>query len=467
MKKTDILKTINYMKRNGIRHTVSAAKERLTAKYDSDYSYELPSASILQMQRETASVENLKISILVPAYETPERFLNQLLSSVWEQTYQDWELILADAGETSVVRDTVEQFCKAHEREDTARIKYHKLLKNAGISENTNAALSYATGNYTGLLDHDDFLAPDALYEMVMAIQAAREKSTEPLFLYSDEDKFDETGGTYFTPNRKYKFNLDLILSNNYICHFLVMKTELLKTLKLRKEYDGAQDYDLVLRAASEAMAKQKSLCDAGMAPAPLSEQILHIPRVLYHWRCHSASTAANPASKSYAYEAGKSALQAFLMQQDWQAEAEDTMHVGFYRVHYIPDLLSVRQDVAAVGGSVVNRNGKITSGMIDENGRCPFKDMPVSYAGPANIASIVQDCAALDARTMILRPEMVTLYEEMIGLPYLADLTGRDRKYCNRLDEAIWRQRSMALSEKLQEGGKRLVWDPQIQVMV
>ena len=176
-----------------------------------------------------------------------------------------------------------------------SRIRYVRTAENKGMSENTNEALQYATGDYVGLLDHDDLLTPDALYEMAMTLQNANEQGIEAALVYSDEDKCDTEAKIYYEPHVKLGFNWDLLLSNNYICHFLAMKTELIKKLGFRKEYDGAQDFDLVLRATLEKDEK---------------DEILHVEKILYHWRCHDLSTAANPQSKLYAYEAGKRAAE-------------------------------------------------------------------------------------------------------------------------------------------------------------
>lgn len=215
------------------------------------------------------------------------------------QSYPHWELILADATEDRSVEETLMQqgFLKEQptdgETEPVAadpRIRYVHLKENAGIAANTNQALPYAKGEYIGLLDHDDVLTPDALYEMADAVTQAYDRGVKAAFIYSDEDKCDGEETRYYDPNHKENFNYDLILSNNYICHFLVMDAELMKRLQFRPECDGAQDYDLVLRAVAEVLATD------GQAG---EKSILHIPKVLYHWRCHEASTAANPHSKN------------------------------------------------------------------------------------------------------------------------------------------------------------------------
>ena len=157
-------------------------------------------------------------------------------------------------------------------------------------------------GEYIGLLDHDDVLTPDALYEMTDAIIKAYDRGAAScLRLIRMRIKCDGEETKYYEPNYKEEFNYDLILSNNYICHFLVMESKLLKSLQFRPEFDGAQDYDLILRCVAEVLTEGR---------ADSEKRILHIPKVLYHWRCHEASTAANPNSKKYAYDAGLRALQ-------------------------------------------------------------------------------------------------------------------------------------------------------------
>ena len=168
-----------------------------------------------------------------------------------DQTYGNFELILADASES----DQVERVIKTY---DDKRILYKRLKQNGGISTNTNQALMYATGDYAALLDHDDVLTRDALYEMASCIWNAENRNVELQLLYSDEDKCDENGTDFYEVHRKEKFNLDLILSNNYICHFMVMKRQMMQELQLRSVCDGAQDYDLVLRAVSLMLGKDK-----------------------------------------------------------------------------------------------------------------------------------------------------------------------------------------------------------------
>ena len=155
-----------------------AVNERLKSHYGADYRYVLPSEDELRSQRETCVLwEEPRISILVPAYETPEAYLRELLDSVLAQTYPVWELLLADASESSRVKETLDTWQKEHTLPEKALLRYEKLPENGGISENSNLALSYTCGDYVALLDHDDVLTPDALYEMVIRIREAAKTS--------------------------------------------------------------------------------------------------------------------------------------------------------------------------------------------------------------------------------------------------------------------------------------------------
>lgn len=449
MIRQNIGKTINYMKRNGIKKAVGTVYERLTARYDADYFYEAPGAEELERQRNEKFASMPLISIVVPAYETREEFLSALIDSVTAQSYENWELILADASESGRVKACVERKQAVLEKKQAGKIKYHALYANEGISANSNRGIRHAEGEYIGLLDHDDLLTPDALYEMVKAVNTLAEQDVHARLLYSDEDKCDEEGRRFYEPNIKSDFNFDFLLSNNYICHFLLMEARLMKELKLRSDFDGAQDYDLILRAVGRIR----------------EEEIAHVGKVLYHWRCHDLSTAANPASKLYAYEAGKAALQDFLEEKEISGQAADTEHVGFYRIVYEPDIFAAREDVGMVGGSVIDRDHKITSGILLKNGMCPFAGLYSFFSGPANVAAVGRDAYALDARTVLLRKEDVPLFEEIMKVPYVEDPGERDRQYCNKLDENIWRQRSMALCAVIRGRGQCLVWDPEIRV--
>lgn len=261
----------------------------------------------LRRQKHAAFAQKPLISIVIPLYCTPLPYLKELLESVRRQSYENWQLCLADGSPDDKAKEFIE---KHYGREK--RIVYRKLEENGGISVNTNEAVALATGEYLMLCDHDDTLEPDALYEIVKAIN-----DTAADVLYTDEDKVSMDGQHYFDPNFKPDFNLFRLRENNYICHIFVVKKSLTdETGLLRSEFDGAQDFDFILRCCEKA------------------QKITHIPKVLYHWRCHMDSTAADPSSKAYAYEAGRKAVREHYQRLGIDAKVEMTERPGWYRSH-------------------------------------------------------------------------------------------------------------------------------------
>ena len=459
----NFIKTIRFVKKNGVRRACYAAKERIEEERKSDYYYKEPSEETLKRQREESAAFSDLFSIVVPAYESDEKFLTEMLNSVCRQSYDKWELIIADAGSSDTVESVVDQF---RESQCGERIKYTRLAENKGISENTNAGIALASGDYITLLDHDDFLAPDALYHMAAALRLARQQGTNPVLLYTDEDKYDNNG-RYTDPHKKKKFNFDLILSNNYVCHYMAVEAKLMKNLQLRGQYDGAQDYDLVLRVIGELLKITHA--------TELWKNIIHIPRILYHWRCHTDSTAANTASKTYAYEAGRSALADFCSKQGWQVEVSHNLHLGFYEITYLPDILTVRKDVGIVGGRILDARNRICAGAMDGEGSCMYKGLHREYSGGrTHRAALKQDVAAVDIRCIQVRPELREEFEHITGLSYtertirckdgnrnrqivIADVSGLS------CDEAGYRKLSMELGRAAAGRGYHVLWDPQI----
>ena len=235
-------------------------------------------------QEQTMFQKKIKFSILVPLYNTPLKFLEEMIESVRMQTYKVWELCLADGSDAG--HRNVEKYCLSLQKKD-ARIRYKNLEKNSGISENTNACIEISTGEYIGLFDHDDLLHPSALYEMMCAIE-----KENPDFLYTDEATFEKVVTNIITAHFKPDYAVDTLRGNNYICHFSVFKRSLLTEAGwFRKEYDGSQDHDLILRLTAKA------------------KKVYHIPKLLYYWRSHPASVAADINSKTYAIDAGKRAV--------------------------------------------------------------------------------------------------------------------------------------------------------------
>lgn len=458
----NVRKTVNYLKKNGPAGALYAAAERILEEKKADYRYLPPDAKTLAGQRRETTDGCCLFSIVVPAYETKEAYLREMIASVQRQSYSRWELIIADASAGDAVERTVRQII--HETKDL-RIRYSRLSGNKGISGNTNAGIALAAGDYIAFLDHDDFITPDALYEMALSVHRGRQEGCPPALLYSDEDKYDEGTKTYVFPNKKKEFNLDLILSNNYICHFMAVEAGLMKRLQLRTDYDGAQDYDLVLRVVDSLWPED--------ALTPETSRIRHIPRVLYHWRSHRDSTAQNTDSKTYAYEAGRRALADFCERRGISAQVAHSLHLGFYHISYEPDLLSARRDVGIVGGRILDGKGRIMAGGYDEAGNCLYEGLPSRFTGGStHRAVLTQDCAAVDIRCMRLRKELHPLYSEITGLPYreksIRVKEGRERKDILVADverlvcgEAEYRKLSVALGEAVRREGYLVVWDP------
>ncbi len=270
------------------------------------------SSEDLKQQRETVFPREIKFSILVPLYRTPLPFLEELIRSVQAQTFANWELCFADG---SGADDPEVGECVLRYAAKDSRICYHKLERNEGISGNSNACLAMATGEYIGLLDHDDLLHPAALYEVMKTIC-----DTQADFIYTDEATFESPDVKQIVSiHYKPDYAPDQLKANNYICHFSVFSRDLLEDSKLfRKEFDGSQDHDLILRLTAKA------------------KQVAHIPKVLYLWRSHPQSVAMNLDAKTYASESGIRAVEAAADTMGYPAQAETIPGCGsVYRLRY------------------------------------------------------------------------------------------------------------------------------------
>ncbi len=266
-----------------MRKVRSKLQERKNMKRHGTASFPTPEEA--RKQRETIFENKVKFSILVPLYNTPEKFLIDMLDSVKGQTYENWELCLADGSDHE--HAYVGEICKRYGADD-GRIIYHVLDHNYGISGNTNECLKLATGDYIGLFDHDDILHPAALYEYAKAIN-----ETGADYIYCDEitfegDSIDHMIVLHFKPD----FAIDNLRGNNYICHFSAFSRELLDEAGVfRSEYDGSQDHDMILRLTTRA------------------NKVYHVPKALYYWRSHKASVAQDINAKTYAVDAAKRAV--------------------------------------------------------------------------------------------------------------------------------------------------------------
>lgn len=454
---------ISYLKRNGVSSSIYKVLERISrdrseSEYDEFAKKSKVSQGELARQHEEVFEHPYKISILVPIYETDYKLFVRMLESVARQSYGNWELCIADASSSNDRRAIVREFCeewnlKCKDRfgDIFSKVNYKYLDCNKGISGNTNEALKMAHGDYIALLDHDDVIEPDALYMFMKKIQEVEtdvrdgEINLRRVYMaYSDEDKVDENDSYYFDYHKKPSFDPILLLTNNYICHFLLVEINLAKSVGgFHSEYDGAQDHDFILR------------CSESISP----EQIVHIPKVLYHWRSTLSSTAENPNAKLYAYEAGIRAVTDHLKRQGISAVVENTQHLGFYRVSfgtinrsvcemsysefknltkaqfdliqqeflmilsenlkpvekdYLAKMLNVMQlkRIGAVTGKIIAKSGRIESAgydKIDDSGYVPrFAGLNRHYSGYMHRADIAQLVGGFTNECVLIRKAAV-----------------------------------------------------------
>lgn len=312
-------RAIRYLKNNGIKRSFIRLKEKIFEKmfnaniekreqesYLEWIKNNEPSTEELNEQRKFKFEYSPKISIIVPMYNTPENYFKELVESVKDQTYSNWELCLADG--SPVKSDFIDKYI------DDSRIVYKFLGENLGISGNSNAAIKVASGDYYALLDHDDIIPPFSLFEIVKVINENKDAE----FIYTDEDKILEQKDKRMGPHFKSDYAPDTFRSYNYICHFSIFKKSLMDKLGgFNSEFDGSQDYDIILRATENA------------------NKIIHIPKILYHWRINENSVASSSAAKPYAYVAAKKAILASLKRQGISAKVEDSSILGLYRLRY------------------------------------------------------------------------------------------------------------------------------------
>ena len=422
---------------------VSSGSKSLEKPGRQRYEYVEPEASALLNQRAVwdrlkggekpeealgASVSVLKvhhvplISVVVATYEPVIRYFEQTLISILSQTYGGFELIIADTSLSSGVRDTLD-----HYRDE--RIRYYSVPGNRGEASLINDAAHLAAGDYLCTVDVGDLLTKDALYEVFLSIMR-----TGAEILYTDEDHCDSAGKRFDQPNRKPDFNKDYLLANNYMRRLLVIRRELFLALRLRDSFDGALTYDLMLRA-------------------PKSE-VCHVPLILYH------KSSASEDSKKAAREpdadiaAEKAALEDYFRVRSIRARVTYSGRRGIYRITYDPNIFACRGDVGVVGGRVLSRTHKVVGGMFDSRGRVMFEGWDEAEGGPMNRALSVQNAFAVDARCMMVRPELKGLYEEVVGI---RTGTGADWQE----DPAELKRRSIQFCARVRELGYLIVWDP------
>jgi O-antigen biosynthesis protein len=278
-------------------------------KYQAWFSKNEPDSEALALQKDQSRAFEYRprISIITPVWNTDEKWLRLCIGSVISQTYDNWELCIANGGSTrSYIRSVLDEYSQS----DT-RIKVRYLSENKGISANSNEALSMATGEFIALLDHDDELSPFALYECVKVLN----EKPETDFIYSDEDKINQKGKRSF-PAFKPDWSPDLFLSCNYTCHLGVYRKKIVDAIGgFRPGYDGSQDYDLVLRFIEK------------------SSNIAHIPKVLYHWRALMESAATHSLAKPYTHLAASRALSDYIARNHIAGTVMDGPSPGLFRV--------------------------------------------------------------------------------------------------------------------------------------
>ena len=370
----------------------------------------MPTKEEKDRQRARVFTKKIKISVLVPLFNTPEPFLRDMIDSVIGQTYADWELCLADASDSS--HGNVGAIVKEYAKKD-ARIVYQKLGQNLGIAENTNACIKMASGNYLALFDHDDMLHPSALYECAKAVE---ERDAE--FVYTDEVTFE--GGSLeqiVTYHFKPDFSVDNLRGVNYICHLSVFQKDLIEKVGMfRPECDGSQDHDMILR-----------LTDAASV-------VCHIPKTLYFWRCHAQSTSANLNSKSYAVAAGRRAVSDAEQRRGYPAKVHSAQ---ICKTHYRLEYEIGKPEISVILFGGTSRQAAFTGAAVE---KCSTYGRYELYyaASPERLLSVMEQA---DGEYLLLlaagiKPLTPTFLEELlmfaqredVGLAGMQVLDAKDR---------------------------------------
>jgi len=312
-----ITRARNYIAMYGMKRFIVKAVGKLTGKSIKDptniyFNKINPNEARLKEQRDYKFVSNYKFSILIPVYRPDVKFFTLMLDSIVAQTYDNWQICLADgSGDGYTVENVVKPYVEKYGED---KVKYIKLENNLGIAENTNAAMRMADGDFIVFGDHDDELHPTALFECMREL----ERYPQADFIYSDEDKIIEATGHHTEAHFKSDLNMELLRSNNYICHLSVVKKSLAdKVGVLYTQFNGSQDHDYVLRCVEKA------------------ECVRHIPRILYHWRINDNSTAKSASTKTYANTAGVNAVSAHLKRMGIDGEVKNGVAPGFYDIRY------------------------------------------------------------------------------------------------------------------------------------
>lgn len=469
---------INLIKTYGVKDFCWKSYEKLhnpMKEYSKCYKEYLPDEEELRRQRTTSFSLEPRISIVVPAYETNIVFLRQLIDSVLAQTYSKWQLCIADGSSSDVVENYISTHYHLEER-----VVYKHLKQNGGIAANTNAAIELACGEYICFADHDDILSPNALFEMVAALN----KHPKGELFYSDEDKVSEDLTVYLDPHFKPDFNEKLLRSYNYICHLvMIAKTLADRVGLLCGEYDGAQDYDYMLRCTEEA------------------KEIIHVPKILYHWRICEGSTAGNSLNKNYARDGGEKALEAYLSRKKIDgAKVAGRIDSGSYQIHYETrenkkfailkpnasdeEILNADADyivfvdenvtlqngwdkelfgvlglpeVGMVGGKIVNGTKIWADGIYtsEQSGIIRgFENLPIHYRGYQKRAVLTQNVEAVSLQFAALKK---SVYQRLI------ELQGAERQQKYLENSVTLEERSLLIGNLIRKLGLEVVLVPDV----
>lgn len=368
------------------------------------------------MMRRAAKVPAFTV-IMAVSDPRPDRFEDSMIS-VLSQTWAGFEFIVADCGMKSAIANVLADY-------DDDRIRHFRLQGMANVSDALNSAALHASGDYIVFLDYADLLTPDALFETAVSIM-----STGAEILYSDEDCCDSAVRKFFSPYIKPDFNKDYLFASPYITHMLVIRRELFLAMRFRSRFDGAREYDLILRAPKSG--------------------ICHIPRVLYHVR-------RLPEKKVSAVDA-RAALENYFSVRGVRAKVTQTGSGCFMHVDYLPDIFTVRKEIGVIGGKVLDRRGRIVGGMMDEKGHVAFEGLYETDPGHQRGAVTVRNADAVDARCMRIRPELCGLYQEVFGSSYHTPMRGRVYEI---------REKSLQFCERARAKGYLILWDPDMTVSV
>ena len=426
----------------GAANTASQAASEVAAAAAGDrYVYTSPSQAVLDEQKEISrrlgegespsevlgdevslpdNAYAPVFSVIITTNEPLLRHFERTLNSVLLQTYGQFEIVVADRSLTSGVRELLRYY------PDT-RIRYLSLAGCRGEAQVLNTAAKSCIGDYLLRAEVGDLLTADALFELFLYLVR-----TNAELVYTDEDHSEPSRRRQFIPDRKPGFNKDYLLSTYYVGHLLAVRRELFLALKCRSAFEGALEYDMMLRAPKSAVG--------------------HIAKILYH--STGATAAEREPEEAKIREAGRSALEAYFRERGIEATVSSENGNGIYAVRYAPDIFTARSDVGIIGGKVLNRRHRITGGMMDSAGRVMFEGWDEAEGGPFGRAQIMQDAVAVDVRCMQVRPELLGLYAEIFGDPSVpGHLT-------ERREEDLMAD-SLRFCRMVREMGYLIVWDP------